>query len=72
MNCRCKLTTVSVCHVRAITRISGNSVPFSCIDSFAVNEIKWQCAFTEHTTQKSITKSESMLIHLILNAEILI
>ena len=45
--------------------------------SFAFGEIKWWCAFTEHTTQKSITKSQSTsvswyylrLVNLILNAK---
>ena len=51
-------------------------VPFPCIDS-CIYEIEWRCAFTKHTTQKSITKSQSPpmylnLVRLILNAKNLI
>ena len=51
-------------------------VPFSYIDSFVFDEIKWQCAFTKRTTQKYITRSDELIlppylhwVHLILNAE---
>ena len=37
-------------------------VPFSCINSFAFDEIKWRCAFTKHITKKSIPKSQSTLM----------
>ena len=37
-------------------------VPFSYIDSFVFDEIKWQCAFTKHTTQKYITRSHELIL----------
>ena len=45
-----------------ILNFAESCAPFSCIDSFAFDEIKWLCAFTKHTTQKSITKSHELIL----------
>ena len=37
-------------------------VAFSCIDSFAFDEIKWQCAFAKHIIEKITRKQQSVSI----------
>ena len=56
------LTDMKVILTLQILNFAESCAPFSCIDSFAFDEIKWLCAFTKHTTQKSITKSHELIL----------
>ena len=56
------LTDMKVILTLQILNFAESCAPFSCIDSFAFDEIKWLCAFFKHTTQKSITKSHELVL----------
>ena len=53
-------------------------IAINYVDCVALDKIKWLCAFTKYTTQKLVTKPQSIsmscheldLVHLILNADI--
>ena len=36
-------------------------VTFSCIDSFAFDQIKWRCAMTKHTVLRKKLKSKNVI-----------
>ena len=56
------LTDMKVVLTLQILNFAQSCAPFSCIDFFAFDEIKWLCAFFKHTTQKSITKSHELIL----------